>query len=176
MKCEKCPYLPSRSEAGDYPDCYASEEDQREFKDGSYGCRFTLKQLQRMDEQYSDYLGDMGDDMGVDMDFEARKWNIEYAISVMKHMIGMYPEGPRRAYKRHGKMFYRPYRNYFAGQNKYLDYFSGPLGLCQKWENDRFAFEHNAMVVKKMPYYALTRRGLDFLGRHIHVTIRDEEN
>lgn len=166
MKCEKCPYLPERSEAGDYPDCYASEEDQREFKDGSYGCRFTRKQLDRMDEEYSEYLGAMGDDMGIAGDFKAKGWDLDKLIRNMKHMIGMYPEGCRKAYTRYGTKFYKPYRNYWAGENKYLDYLSGVLGLVKKTEPKKTG---------GMPYYSLTRQGLNFLGRHIHVNIKNPE-
>ena len=166
MKCEKCPYQPVRSEAGDYPDCYASEEDQREFKDGSYGCRFTRRQLEKMDEDYSEYLGNMGDDMGIQMDFDNKGWKIEDALDDMRHMIGL-DMLKHKPYRRHGKQFYKPYRNYWAGFNKYLDYFSGVLGLTEKQE---------PKLLGGMPYYYLTRRGLDFLGRHIKVTIYDEEN
>ena len=166
MKCGRCPYQPERSEAGDYPDCFASEEDQREFKDGSYGCRFTRKQLDRMQEEYSDYLGDMGMDMGVEYDFRNKGWNLQTALSNMMHMVGMWPEGVRHAYKRHGKIFYRPYRNYWAGANKYLDYFSGALGIAEKTEPTES---------EKLPVYRLTNYGLRFLGRHLGVMIYPEE-
>lgn len=167
MKCDQCPYQPQRSEAGDYSDCFAGEEDQREFKDGSCGCRFTLKQLDRMMEEYSEYLGDMGTDMGVEDDFRNKNWDFRIALSNMMHMIGMWPEGLRHAYKRHGKIFYRPYRNYWYGNNKYLDYFSGALGIVEKEEPAKPA---------ELPYYRLTSYGLRFLGRHLNVTIYPEED
>lgn len=80
-------------------------------------------------------------------------------------MIGMYPEGCRRKYTRYGTSFYRPYRNHWAGENKYLEYFT-KVGLCEKWVNEGF-------IPENMPNYALTRRGLNFLGRHINVNIRN---
>lgn len=36
---------------------------------------------------------------------------LERDIELCKHAIGM---GLRNPYKRHGRMFYRPYRNYFS--------------------------------------------------------------
>jgi len=167
MKCFKCPYEPERSEAGDYPECFASEEDQRTFKDGSYGCRFTRKQLDRFQEEYSNYLGDMGTDMGVEDDFRNKGWDLKKVLENMMHMIGMWPEGVRHAYKRHGKIFYKPYRNYWAGNNKYLDYFSGALGIIRKHEPEEEG---------KQAWYSLTDYGLRFLGRHLDVTIYPEED
>lgn len=118
-----------------------------------------------MDEKYSNYLGDMGDDMGIQMDFDNKGWRLEEALDDMRHMIGldMFKHKP---YRRHGKSFYRPYRNYWAGFNRYMDYFSGAIGLAEKLEPEASG---------KMPYYYLTRRGLNFLGRHIGVTIHEEE-
>ena len=167
MKCEMCPYQPTRSEAGDYDDCFASEEEQIEFKDGSYGCKFTRKQLDRMYEEYSEYLGDMGTDMGVEDDFKNKGWNLRIALQHMMHMVGMYPEGVRHAYKRHGKIFYRPYRNYWTGFDKYLDYFSGALGIVKKHEPEKEGRD---------VWYSLTDYGRKFLGRHIDATIYPEED
>ena len=119
-----------------------------------------------MQEEYSEYLGDMGDDMGIAHDFEIKGWKLEAALDDMRHMIGL-DMLKHKPYKRHGKLFYRPYRNHWAGENKYLDYLSGILGLCEK---------QYPKLTGGMPYYYLTRRGLDFLGRHIHVTIHDESD
>ena len=167
MKCDRCPYQPVRSEAGDYSDCFASEEDQREFKDGSCGCKFTRKQLDRMQEEYSEYLGDMGTDMGVEDDFRNKGWSLQKALQNMMHMIGMWPEGLRHAYKRHGKIFYKPYRNYWSGYNEYLDYFSGALGIVDKVD---------PVQPWNQPFYHLTDYGLRFLGRHLQITIYPEED
>lgn len=165
MKCSKCPYNPPMSEAGDYPDCIGIAKETT-WKDGECGCTYTRRQLEKMDEEYADYLGDMGDDMGIEMDFENNGWKMEKLLSDMRHMIGL-DMLKSKPYKRHGKLFYRPYRNYWAGQNEYLDYLSGILGLVEKQE---------AEAPDKMPYYYLTRRGLNFLGRHIGVTIHDERD
>lgn len=165
MKCRNCPYNPPMSEAGDYPDCYGTGLE-TEFKDGESGCTLTRRQLEKIDEEYSNYLGDMGDDMGIRGDFDAKGWDMAVLLEHMRHMIGL-DMLKHKPYKRHGKLFYKPYRNYWAGQNKYLDYLSGALGLAEKQEPEKEG---------GMPYYSLTRRGLDFLGRHIGVTIHDEED
>lgn len=162
MKCIKCPWNPPRSEAGDYSDCPGTGKETT-WKDGEDGCTLTRRQLEKMDEEYADFLGNMGDDMGIKMDFENKGWKLESAMDDMRHMIGL-DMLKHKPYRRHGRLFYKPYRNYWAGFNKYLDYFSGVLGLVEKQEPDPNG---------KMPYYHLTRRGLDFLGRHINVTIHN---
>ncbi|MDR9830249.1 hypothetical protein RCJ22_32205, partial [Vibrio sp. FNV 38] len=105
-------------------------------------------------------------DMGIKMDFDNRGWKLEDALDYMRYMIGlvMFRHKP---YKRHGKLFYKPYRNYWAGQNQYLDYLGGVIGMVEKEETKQAG---------GMPFYYLARRGLDFLGRHIGVTIHDEED
>ena len=162
MKCIKCPWNPPRSEAGDYEDCPGTGKETT-WKDGEDGCTLTRRQLEKMDEEYADFLGNMGDDMGIKMDFENKGWKMESALDDMRHMIGL-DMLKHKPYRRHGRLFYKPYRNYWEGFNKYLEYFSGVLGLVEKQEPDPNG---------KMPYYHLTRRGLDFLGRHINVTIHN---
>lgn len=148
---------------GDYPDCPAPEEYQIEWKDGEPGCTLTKRRLDKIVEAEAEYYGNMGDDMGIKMDFENKGWDLKKALDDMRHMIGldMLKHVP---YTRHGKQYYKPFRNHWAGQNKYLDYMSGVLGLVKKME---------IKSQDGMPYYILTRRGLDFLGRHIGVTIHD---
>lgn len=41
------------------------------------------------------------EDICIEKDFESKGWKMEDAILDMKHMIGMYPEGCRRTYKRY---------------------------------------------------------------------------
>ncbi len=108
----------------------------------------------------------MGDDMGIQMDFDNKGWKLEKALDDMRHMIGLDMQ-KHKPYKRHGKLFYKPYRNHWAGFNDRLEYFSGTLGLCRKYE---------PKLTGGMPFYCLTRRGLNFLGRHINVTIHDNED
>ncbi len=158
MKCNRCPYR-------NYDTCLAPEEKMTVWKDGQDGCTLTRRQLDKMDAEYADYLGDVGEDMGISMDFDNKGWQLDDALDHMRHMIGL-DMLQNRPYKRHSKLYYKPYRNYWDGYDKYLDYFSGALGLVDKRESGRDG----------EPYYKLTRRGLDFLGRHIGVTIYDERD
>ncbi len=86
---------------------------------------------------------------------------IDYAI----HAIGLDNKKP---YKRHGKLFYKPYRNYYdASQSD-----------CEVW--DRLVIDGYAKAGKKDRYggrmYWLTRSGLDWLGKHLGIVIYDEED
>ena len=165
MKCDTCPFAPTRSEAGDYDECIAPPEYQVTWKDGRDGCALTYRQLKKMDDARDADFAAMGEDMGIEMDFKNKGWDIDHAIELMSHTIGL---DQKRPYKRNGKLFYRPYRNYFTGENEYLTYLSGAVGLVERTEPDG---ERG-----KWTRYALTRRGLDFLGRHLGITIYDEED
>ena len=69
----------------------------------------------------------------------------------------------RKTYKRHGRKYYRPYRNYWCGEEPALEWFS-KMGLAEKEQEEG-----------KLPYYYLTRQGMDWLERRIGVVIREEE-
>lgn len=82
------------------------------------------------------------------------------AIVVMQHCVGL---GRKKPYKRHGKLFYRPYRNYFAtGAQDEL------------WEAIRKEGYATARKEQSHVFYFLTREGLDWLGKQIGVYIHDE--
>ena len=85
-------------------------------------------------------------------------------INYMSHAIGLDNKKP---YKRHGKLFYKPYRNYYEAS----------LVGCKIWDN---------LVVKKYANagkknrngsrtYWLTRKGMDVLGEKLGIVIHDEE-
>ena len=77
--------------------------------------------------------------------------NKDYTIELCKHAIGM---GLRNPYKRHGRMFYRPYRNYFSTSFGCDDY--------KHWEELEVA--GYAKSVQRKEYgrtFWLTRSGLD---------------
>lgn len=109
----------------------------------------------------------MNDDVKIITDLENKGLDMECAIQIMMHMIGMYPEGERKKYTRYGETYYRPYRNYYAGKNEYLEYFC-EMDMCRKWSNEGF-------IPKDQINYELTRKGLNFLGRQLKVTILNEE-
>lgn len=83
-------------------------------------------------------------------------------VDAMKHCIGM---DQRKPYKRHGKLFYRPWRNYYStgptcdGVDIWLDL--ERLGYATRKRRCNWTFE-------------VTRKGLDALGMHLKVQIYDE--
>lgn len=85
-------------------------------------------------------------------------------IDLASHAIGLDHKKP---YKRHGKLFYRPYRNYYDASPK----------DCEAW--DLMVDAGVAKAGKKDRYggrmYWLTREGLDWLGEKLGITIYDEE-
>ena len=84
------------------------------------------------------------------------------AVAVMEHAVGLDRKKP---YKRHGKLFYRPYRNYFATGAK--------NDLWEAIRNEGYA---TAQQQQSSVYYFLTRSGLDWLGVQIGVHIYDESD
>ena len=73
----------------------------------------------------------------------------------------------RRLYTRHGKKYYKPYRNYFCGRDKDLD---------KLVEAGYMDFREYDTDDGKDRSYWFNRSGLDWLGEQIGVIIRDEEN
>lgn len=73
----------------------------------------------------------------------------------------------RRLYKRHGKQYYKPFRNYFCGQDKDLDQLVD-AGYMDYMEDERDG--------KKDRTYWFNRKGLDWLGEQTGIIIHDEEN
>lgn len=90
--------------------------------------------------------------------------NKNHCIELAKHCIGIDRKKP---YTRHGKKFYKPYRNYYAtGTGKNLDYWEIMVleGYADTWKygrNGGFTFY-------------LTRKGLDWLGEQLGIYIHDE--
>ena len=86
-------------------------------------------------------------------------------IALASHAIGLDNKKP---YKRHGRLFYRPYRNYYdASQSDSV-----------VWEE--MVSEGYAKAGKKNRHggrmYWLTRKGLDWLGEKLGIKIWDEED
>lgn len=88
---------------------------------------------------------------------------ISKEIKVMKHCIGLDYKKP---YKRHGKEFYKPYRNYYA------TYVHDEVwkGLVGKDFSD-----YGIVDEKQRTVFYLTRKGLDALGESMGIFIYDEE-
>ena len=85
-------------------------------------------------------------------------------IEKAKHCIGM---GYRKPYTRHGKKFYRPYRNYYATGKSDEDWdMLVAAGYAKRGDKN----QHGGYT------YWLTREGLDWLGEKLEIHIWCEEN
>lgn len=73
----------------------------------------------------------------------------------------------RRLYTRHGKKYYKPYRNYFCGNDKDLDILA---------DAGYMKCHTNLVRGEESKTYWFNRKGLDWLGEQIGITIHDEEN
>lgn len=83
------------------------------------------------------------------------------------HTIGLNSSRTgRRLYTRHGKKFYKPYRNYFCGKDKDLDVLV-EAGYMNRMEE----IAHG----EKTSTYWFNREGLDWLGNQLGIYIYDEE-
>ncbi len=152
MRCDCCPLAP-------YDDtCPESEGEYGiEYKDGSLGCRHPRNWIEKRDNEHTEALGDMGTDMGVEMTLTESE--LEEVIKLCKHMVGLDYKSP---YHRHGKAFYKPYRNYYEAsivEPAVVDKL--PSWLIQK------------RVGQIAIWYELTGQGLAWLGRQLKITIRE---
>lgn len=166
MKCDFCPFAPSAGEYGQEECPILWSEHGTVWKDERVGCKLSYSHLKKMERQRDeDYLW-MGTVMGLEHDFEIHGLSMEKAIDHAKHMIGI--DGlSHKPYTRHGRKFYKPFRNHWAGFDAELDMMSkDAFGLTEK---------HEPKYMGGMPLYYLTRRGLDWLGNQIGVTIHDKE-
>lgn len=78
------------------------------------------------------------------------------------HVIGL---DYQRPYIRHGRRFYRPYRNSWGGRDKDLDTLVD-AGLMNAYPSEKTGERY---------WYSFNRRGLDWLGEQIGVKIWDME-
>ena len=85
-------------------------------------------------------------------------------IDLVSHCIGLDYKKP---YKRHGRYFYRPYRNYYGAGGKDVEIWDVMVeaGYAAAGKKDR---EGGRM-------YWLTREGLDWLGKKLGIQIWNEE-
>lgn len=94
------------------------------------------------------------------------------------HCIGMDGYGRlHRPYTRHGKKFYRPWRNYFSSTRN--DPVWEPLvaeGLADKRDYTSSYTKNGEPHTAEGTTYWLTRTGLDWLGENLNITIYDERD
>ena len=88
----------------------------------------------------------------------------EKEIALMEHCIRLDCKKP---YTRHGKKFYRPYRNRYATYVHDVDW-NGLFGKGMA--------KHTDVGDLGQTIFFLTRKGLDTLGEAIGIHIYDEEN
>lgn len=153
MRCDCCPLCPIAEDDM----CPESEGEYGiEHADGMLGCRHPKNWVKKRDEEHTEYLSDMGTDMGVELCISEDELKI--AVDYCKHMVGLDYERP---YQRHGKLFYKPYRNHWeapANGNKILA------------KLPRFLVTREADEMGVL--YALTVDGLKWLGRQLKITIK----
>lgn len=156
MRCDCCPLCPISEDDV----CPESEGKYGiEHSDGMAGCKHPYNWAKKRDEAYSEHLGDMATDMGIEMTFTAEE--LDRVIEICKHMIGLDRERP---YRRNGKAFYKPCRNYYEetlSENPLLarlpqHLISTEKGMFSAW-------------------YKLTNSGLRWLSGRLNITIKREE-
>ena len=153
MRCDCCPF------GSDEDVCPEAENEYGiEHKDGVLGCKHPRNWVEKRDREHAEYLGEMGTDMGIEMDLSENE--LKRAIELCKHMIGL---DYSRPYHRHGKAFYKPYRIYSEAPitgEKILDKL--PFYVITKEIGDISI------------WYTLTSDGLKWLGRQLKITIKQE--
>ena len=141
MRCDYCPLSDPEDTCPEAEGEYGIEH-----KDGVCGCRM-----------YAETLGEIGIDMGIEMDFSPEE--LERVTEICKHMVGL---DYKRPYHRHGKAFYRAYRNYYVDVpegNRLLDKLPECLLTVHRYARGAI--------------YHLTPTGLSWLGRRIGVVIHN---
>lgn len=88
-------------------------------------------------------------------------------VQLAAHTIGL---DNKRPYQRHGRFYYRPYRNYFSTHEKDI-YYSVWQGMCDKGNAECCKGREPGNIT-----YWLTRAGLDWLGEELGITIYEEED
>lgn len=87
-------------------------------------------------------------------------------VQIMAHMIGL---NYKRPYIRHGRRYYKPYRDYFCAALAGPDY-----EALRKLE--RKGYVVSGKPGEKTIYFWTTRNGLDWLGRQLRIQIHDPKD
>ena len=97
-------------------------------------------------------------------DYREKQKKENIYIKFASHAIGLDNKKP---YKRRGKLFYRPYRNYYCASQKDSEIWDVMVnaGYAKAGKKDR----------RGGRTYWLTRKGLDWLGERLNIKIYDEE-
>ena len=172
--CENCRFL--KTEGYEYPETYCPlvPDDDPKFDedDKGCGCHYNIRTLEKRQREndHAEYLYFLGyTDYYLMPTLEHTEENekiLEKYRDLLRHALGM---DNNKTYTRHGKKFYRPYRNYFSTNEKTVDY--------PYWET--MAKEGCGLASKQVNssgeiMYSVTRAGMDWLGQHDGVHIYDE--
>lgn len=87
-------------------------------------------------------------------------------VQIAAHMIGLNYKHP---YARHGRRYYKPYRDYFYAA------LSGPDHDTLR-EMEKKGYVESGKPSDKGVYFWITRSGLDWLGGVLHIQIHDPED
>ena len=89
--------------------------------------------------------------------------NYSREVQIMAHMIGL---NNKRPCVRHGRRYYKPYRSYFCAALSGDDF-----EILKHLEKK--GYTESGKPSEKGVYFWLTRDGLDWLGRQLHIEIHD---
>lgn len=154
MRCDCCPLCFNAEGA-----CSESEGVFGiDHADGMGGCRRPRNWVDKMDRERDEYLANMGTDMGIES--LLCEEDMKIAIDYCKHMVGLDYKQP---YRRHGKYFYKPYRNYYYAATS-----KGNV-ILNKFPSFIMTKEFGSDGV----WYILTPDGLKWLGRVLKITIKE---
>ena len=172
--CEECRFL--GFSGYEYPESYCTigiQEDDPKFdedKDGC-GCRYNIRTLKKMQQEndHAEYLYDLGYDdymLMPTMEYtDENKEILEKHRDLIRHALGLDIKKP---YMRHGKRFFKPYRNFFCTTEKTDDYSYWErmvkAGLAEKTGFPQL----KAAIIS----FSVTRRGMDWLSLHDGVNIK----
>lgn len=174
MRCEHCPAMQNVG-GYEYPEyrCVVRDEDDiREFKSGGEGCLLrppTIeKRLARLDEETRRMYAEEDRRYILTCEIESNPAMRTMCIDAMKHAIGLTGSCSQRhrPYRRHGKLFYKPWRNYYATSRSTKVYqawkklhYTG-LAACSS-ADDVSRLEEQDM--QETLWYTVTPKGLKWL-------------
>ena len=154
MRCEYCPLSSAEDVCPEAEGKYGIEH-----ADGMRGCKHPRNWAEKMSRDHDKCYGEMGTDMGIEMSLTESE--LTEAIDICKHMVGLDYSKP---YHRHGKTFYKPYRNYYEAPKD-----GNPI-------LDKLPFD---IITKRVggvsAWYELTNDGIKWLGRQLKITRWEEK-
>lgn len=164
MKCNRCPAL--RVEGYEYPEeycCIGIDDDNEHATDD--GCTLHPMTIKRMvkenDEAWARQYQDCGE-WYMESEYN-KKHNTNVSdingvyVKQAVHCVGLDHAKP---YTRHGKKFYKPYRNYYDAGGKDIEIWDALTTIGHAYKNQM---------------YHLTDEGFRWLGKILNITIKEGE-